>query len=155
MSVCQPAIPKTLLALQLSFSFSNTYAQNPAHTHTHTHTHTRALSFLNDNYARARPLSRHASLASPLALAPTTNTVLSWKFPTTQFDFSILQYNLLAGIFATEEKFPYASDAVRLWANRWPRILSQIESVMPSILCLEELQFCEADGQLNTVVSEM
>jgi hypothetical protein len=53
---------------------------------------------------------------------------------------TVMSYNVLASMCATEDQFPYADPKVLLWKNRFPRLVEQIVSVKPSVVCLQEMQ---------------
>ena len=62
-------------------------------------------------------------------------------------DFSVMSYNVLAD-FLTKTKddnpFDYVNPADLRWGTRCSRIIERVTRVMPSILCLQEVQIADA-----------
>ena len=51
--------------------------------------------------------------------------------------FSVMTWNVLADIYATIEAFPYSEPFVLAWNYRRDRILAEIVSYNPDIICLQ------------------
>ena len=62
-----------------------------------------------------------------------------------------MSYNILADVFATAKEFPYTSKANLAWPNRFEKIMKDIESVRPSIVCLQELQSSDVVSDNHTI----
>jgi hypothetical protein len=59
---------------------------------------------------------------------------------------TVMSYNVLANMYATSEKFPFANPESLMWKHRFPKILDQIDAFNPSILCAQEMQIAVGDS---------
>ena len=66
-------------------------------------------------------------------------------------DFTVMSYNILADFQARPDDYPYASKANLAWPNRFEKIMKDIESVRPSIVCLQELQSSDVVSDNHTI----
>jgi mRNA deadenylase 3'-5' endonuclease subunit Ccr4 len=65
--------------------------------------------------------------------------------------FSVVSYNVLAPMYATDDKFGYCPKGTRHWDNRVELLTSAISVGPPDIMCMQELQFSKDKGLHHVV----
>lgn len=87
-----------------------------------------------------------ALVTAPVITPPTTNVIRRWvhgqtgHVPSGYQPFRVLNWNILAQLYATEQEYPYVPRHVLSWGYRKHLILREILGYRPDIITLQEVQ---------------